>query len=148
VERKFGTYNPEAEYRRRPGAYAIIVNPDGQFAAVRGLEKLFLPGGGIDPGESPEEALIREVREECAREVVIIRPLFSGIQYFVSKTGEHWEFQCSYFEAQFGAQLDNQPEHTLHWLNAGDAGKLLAHEVHGWAVTALAQERGMLAEEG
>jgi hypothetical protein len=78
------------------------------------------------------------VREECARGVMIVRPLGSGIQYFVSRTGEHWEFQCSYFEAQFGMELDNEPEHTLHWLDVQDAGKLLAHEVHGWAVTQLA----------
>lgn len=145
---KFGNYNPEAEYRQRPGAYAIILNPDRRFAAVKADDKLFLPGGGIDPGESSEEALIREVREECAREVMIVRPLCSGIQYFVSRTGEHWEFQCSYFEAQFGGQLDNEPEHTLHWLDVEEADKLLAHQVHGWAVTQLAQERGMLPENG
>ncbi|MEO6727286.1 MAG: NUDIX domain-containing protein [Blastocatellia bacterium] len=147
MELKFGKHNPEAQYRQRPGAYAIIFNPDGRFAAVQGQDKLFLPGGGIDPGESPEDALIREVREECAREVVIIRSLCNGTQYFVSKTGEHWEFQCSYFEAQFGAQLDNEPEHILYWLDAGDARKLLAHEIHGWVVTAFAQDQGMLLEE-
>lgn len=143
MELKFGTHNPDAEYRQRPGAYAVIFDGQGKFAAVKGLDKIFLPGGGVDPGESLEETLAREVREECAREVVIGRYLGHGIQYFTSKTGEHWEFQCSYFEAQFGAPLDNEPEHELCWLDIADAHKMLAHEVHGWAVTQMAdQHRG------
>jgi 8-oxo-dGTP diphosphatase len=32
-----------------------------------------LPGGGIEPGESPEEAMKREVREECGLDVTLIR---------------------------------------------------------------------------
>jgi len=131
---EFGKRNSDAEYRRRPGAYAIILNGEGKFAAVGWRDTYLLPGGGIDPGESPEEALIREVREECACEVLIGKFLGSGIQYFTNEKGGNWEFHCSYFEAQFGAPLDNEPEHTLHWLDVSDAGKLLAHEIHGWAV--------------
>ncbi len=137
---KFGNYNPATEYRQRPGAYAIIFNGCGQFAAVGWRDTYLLPGGGIDPGESPEEALTREVREECARKVVIGQFLGSAIQYFTNENGRSWEFQCSYFEAQFGAPLDNQPEHELFWLNIAEAGRLLAHEVHGWAVNLAAEQ--------
>lgn len=33
------------------------------------------PGGGIEPGESPEEAALRELKEECGLDGKIIRPL-------------------------------------------------------------------------
>jgi 8-oxo-dGTP pyrophosphatase MutT (NUDIX family) len=135
---KFGRYNPEVEYRRRPSAYAVIFDGQGKFAAVRWQDSFLLPGGGVDPGESLEEALAREVREECACEVVIGGFLGDAIQYFNNENGRNWEFHCSYFEAQFGSPLDSEPEHELLWLDVADAHKL-AHEVHGWAVTQLAR---------
>lgn len=131
---KFGRYNPEAEYRTRPGAYAAILNGEGQFAAVVWRDTYLLPGGGVDPGESLEETLIREIREECAREIIIGPFLGSAIQYFTNQNGTHWEFHCSYFQARFGAALANEPEHELVWLDVADAHNLLAHEVHGWAI--------------
>ncbi|GAB4566101.1 MAG: hypothetical protein Kow0047_17240 [Anaerolineae bacterium] len=34
-----------------------------------------LPGGGMDPGETPDAAVVREVREETGIQVKIVRPL-------------------------------------------------------------------------
>jgi 8-oxo-dGTP diphosphatase len=147
VQLKFGKQNPEAEYRQRPGAYAIILNGQGQFASVRWRDSYLLPGGGVEPGESLEETLSREVREECAREVIIGQFLGSALQYFTNENGRHWEFHCSYFEAEFGASLASDPEHELVWLNVAEARHLLAHEVHGWAIN-LAAERAQQQRSG
>lgn len=53
-------------YRRRPGAYAILER-DGQILLTHQADpdpEYQLPGGGIDPGEGPQQTLHREVFEE------------------------------------------------------------------------------------
>lgn len=54
--------------RTRVAAYAVIVRDDGRMLLPRwsegGRSGWTLPGGGIDPGERPEDAAVREVREE------------------------------------------------------------------------------------
>lgn len=51
---------------RRHGAYAILPLGDRLLLTIQdqGVPDLQLPGGGIDPGESPLTALHREVQEE------------------------------------------------------------------------------------
>lgn len=65
--RRFGErVIPGRKYKARPGVYAIL--PFGRQLLLTFQNapepELQLPGGGIDPGESPLEALHREVFEE------------------------------------------------------------------------------------
>lgn len=64
MERIGEPWLPGRPYRDRPGAYAIIRGEGGHLLCVEQDGELQLPGGGIDPGESPVAALHREVREE------------------------------------------------------------------------------------
>ncbi|HUZ10971.1 MAG TPA: NUDIX hydrolase [Acidimicrobiales bacterium] len=64
-----------ARRRQRVGAYGICVNADDQVLLTRAAPSLsvagrwFLPGGGIDHGEDPRQALLREVTEETGLRV-------------------------------------------------------------------------------
>lgn len=53
---KFSTNqsDPNKQYLRRPGAYAIIKNAEGLIAIIKTKTGYFLPGGVIESGESPE----------------------------------------------------------------------------------------------
>lgn len=54
---------------QRLAAYALIVDGEGRVLLTREPEgrhlgRWLLPGGGVEHGEHPEQAVIREVREE------------------------------------------------------------------------------------
>jgi 8-oxo-dGTP pyrophosphatase MutT (NUDIX family) len=53
----------------RRAARALVVDPDDRVLLVRfeWPDKTVWapPGGGIDPGETPEQAIVRELAEEC-----------------------------------------------------------------------------------
>ena len=59
-------------------AFALILNGSGHVLLVRhNYEGHFyaLPGGAIEPGELPQEAAVREIREELGVEARILRLL-------------------------------------------------------------------------
>ena len=65
-------YNPNGSVGRRPSVRGIIVR-DGKIAMMHSKKYDYykLPGGGIEQGETLEDTLIREVREESG---LIVKP--------------------------------------------------------------------------
>ena len=73
--------------RQRLAAYGIVLSSRGllatQFSDLTAVPGLWgLPGGGIDPGESPSHALIREVAEETGQE--------PDISHLLDVQTDHW----------------------------------------------------------
>lgn len=66
---------------RRPGAYGVAVR-DRRVLLVWDVEdqQWYFPGGGIEAGESPEQALAREVTEETGFRLTACTPLVYGEQ--------------------------------------------------------------------
>lgn len=63
-------------------ARAIIFNNDGKLLMVErhkdGNHYFVLPGGHVDAGESPEEAVVREVQEETGLHVTVSKLLYTS----------------------------------------------------------------------
>lgn len=72
-----------SDYQLRKSARVILLNDDGKMATqyLKTYTYHKLPGGGIDAGESIEEALKREVKEEVGCDCEIIRPIGMTIEY-------------------------------------------------------------------
>jgi 8-oxo-dGTP diphosphatase len=83
----FGSPKTNVQYVERRAAYLVVIN-GGRVAMVKSRQKHFLPGGGSLPGESPEDTVAREVREELARGVRLFRRLGEAVQYFYSSTDD------------------------------------------------------------
>lgn len=64
-------------YRHRPGAYAVLLRGRDVLLTFQEepLPEFQLPGGGLDPGESPVRALHREVLEETGWRIAGARRL-------------------------------------------------------------------------
>ena len=65
----------------RPSAYGIVIR-ENKILLVKENGKFHLPGGGIDLGENPKEAVIREVREETGIAVANPRILNAESSFF------------------------------------------------------------------
>ncbi len=79
-------------------------------------------GGKLDPGESPEECVIREVREESG--LVIRTPRLRGVLTFPAfKPGEDW-LVFVYTAAEFEGTPGACAEGDLEWIPDGEVAKL------------------------
>ncbi len=76
------------------GAFAIILNQEKEVLLChrRDYDLWNLPGGGVEKGESPWKALIREVKEETGLDVVIER--LHGVDSKPEKDDIVFSFVC------------------------------------------------------
>ena len=140
---QFGEFNTDLVYVERPCAYAVIHNESGEIAVVRTHKGFFLPGGGIHSGETPEQALVREILEETGYTSVILGSIGMAAQYtYAKKKRIHYRKIGHFFAARFTAKVAApEIDHELFWHPAEDAEKKMKHQFHSWAVQQAPQLR-------
>ena len=133
-----GEPRPGESYTHRHVTSAVIIDEHGLVAVVRLGDRYFLPGGGIEAGETEVETLVRELREECARAVVVGARLSDAVFYQYTPTYGGWCIHSAYYRAAFGPLLDvaPEPDHTPFHFSPDEARALLFRKSDAWAVTA------------
>lgn len=130
-------------YADRPAAFGIAER-DGKIALVR-IEKpdgavwRDLPGGAVDPGETAEQAVVREFGEEAGLKIAAGEAFAEVDQFFLNTEGKGFNNRGTFFAARIEAEapgLKVEDDHTLIWVDPLEAIRTLRHEAHAWAVGA------------
>ena len=75
---------------------AFIFDPAGRLLLIKenyGRRRYGPPGGRVEAGESPQQAVLREVREEMGLEVRVQRLI--GLYYFADEPWLAFAFRCA-----------------------------------------------------
>jgi 8-oxo-dGTP diphosphatase len=118
---KIGLADTSLQYKDRPTVKIVIKKDNNLLILNKGL----LPGGGIDPGESDEDAITRELQEELGVTVQNIQEIGTVVQYrnLLDK-----KYLINGYTAELdttGGLIDPQDEgeaqFTLQWLTLDEA---------------------------
>lgn len=124
---------PDITYQLRAGAYAVLPLKGRFLLAMQmgGDFEVMLPGGGIDPGESPVQALHREVMEETGWRIAAPRRLGAFRRFVYMPDYDLWaEKLCHVYVARPTRQVaePSEPDHVPLVVSASEAIKMLGND--------------------
>ena len=109
----------------RRGAVAVVVR-DGRMLVIRRARSVVaplvycFPGGGIEDGESEEEALVREFREEIGLTVRPVRRLWQCVTA--------WKVHLAWWLASLDSNAVPTPNphevDSIHWFTPAEMARL------------------------
>ncbi len=135
----FGTKIPGKEYIQRHGAYGLMYK-EGRIATISFPQGFFLPGGGVDAGESYEQALKREAIEELGWVIDDLKLIGVATQFFYTAFQDLYIENIGhfYFVGRISATAQKtEVDHDLVWLTPEVAIEKLYHDHQRWAVELL-----------
>ncbi len=141
-----------AEDRTRVAAYAICLDEAGRIllcrlaVSIAPRETWTLPGGGIDFGEAPTTAVLRELAEECGYdgEVVELADVSDRLFTDSSEFGRLHAIRIVYRVKVTGGELRNEvggSTETCRWFTLEEAHRLNLVELARRALRLIATDR-------
>ena len=115
-----------------PSVAAIVRNEDGEVLLMKSSDsrQWSLPGGAVDPGETPREAIVREVAEETGLVVqpVTVAAVLGGKEFrHTYPNGDLVEYAIVLFECRIDGgtleAIDGEAE-ELQWFLPADMPQL------------------------
>jgi mutator protein MutT len=110
------------------GEQALVIVP--RRRAANGARVLGLPKGHIDPGETPLQAAVREVREETGVEAELVREL-GEVRYWYRRDGRSVPKSVVFYLLRYrsGDTEDHDDEvEDVRWMALAEACTALTYE--------------------
>ena len=140
VDKEFGTKLNHVNYIDREAVYGILLNKDNVLV-IKTPRGYFLPGGGIECGETAHECLIREMIEEAGLIIDIDSYIGKSVLYDMSpKDKTYYSMYGSYYlVSESGQAKQTETDHKTIYMTIDDAIKhlKLVHQV--WALKKIKQ---------
>jgi 8-oxo-dGTP pyrophosphatase MutT (NUDIX family) len=102
--------------------HVLVITPTGR--RVTGL-----PKGGLEPGETPEEAAAREVREETGITATVVEPL-GDVTYWYRRGGRRVLKTVHFFRCAFVSGSTDDHDHEVdeaRWMPLQEARTALSY---------------------
>jgi len=127
----------------RPSAYGVVIK-DGCVLVSEQFGGFVLPGGGLDLGELPEEAVIREIKEETG--IAVTQPVLVGAESTFFKLPESHQggfiqsillyYACTFVGGELSNEhfTDHDQKHTgmPQWLPLEKVGSVKMSGTIDW----------------
>lgn len=115
----------------RVAEYGIIFNEKGEFLMVRFAkdvnpsEAWIFPGGRLDEGDKPEDALVREIKEETNLDVEVGPPC--GVSMWGKEEDHRYAvfFICTLLRGEVKLCKEHQ---EYRWFSKDDVGSIDFHD--------------------
>lgn len=119
---QFLSGNGKKNKKKTTRVAAAIIKRDGRiYATQRGYGEYIdgweFPGGKIDPGETPEEALVREIKEELCADIIVGKKLQTVEHDYPDF---HLSMDCFWAELREGSEITLMEHESGRWLELKD----------------------------
>ena len=124
-----------ASYLDREGAYIIAIK-DNKLAVVKTPKGYFLLGGGINEGESHEEALKRECLEEAGYTINIKQRLCSAEMYTKHPQLGYFHPIQTYYIGDLLEKVQEpiEGDHEFMWVEYSQIRGNMFPKIQNWAI--------------
>ncbi|HEU4702541.1 MAG TPA: NUDIX hydrolase [Conexibacter sp.] len=110
------------------GEQAIVIVPTRRGA--QGQKVLALPKGHVDPGETPDQTALREVREETGVDAALVEKL-GDVRYFYQRGGKRIFKRVTFYLFEYlGGSLDDHDDEVeeARWIPLAEAVRALSYD--------------------